>query len=377
MLTAGNALGNSPFVGIASIGGLTALTLFSATVNFLVAMTILKINNGDRRKTMLFGAAAILLVLSGYLFSNIELKNNSLYYSQLSGRLNIAAISIDPSFDMEFEVFKNDELSAEEKITAKNLIQRTIEPLKLDLKNKDLDLVILPEDMIDITVTNDTDKEAYQKYRITNAGLLINAYRELAKDLDSNVLAIMTTVKDDYRRISSVLFDKNGEISGVYDKSTMTIGSEYWPFKKWRPFYYNWLGKIMPDIKDDSPIFDQKYTYQKGTMKVLENGSIPAVGSPICIEIFYPYQIKQFKNMGAKFIVHSSSNVWTVDYGLKSYLEVSDKIRIIESVWLKMPIIFNGRSEAAGLTTPDGKIKTTPYVTDGKNYGIGFETINF
>jgi|GEM_PF-1588646 len=381
VLTAGNTLGNAPFVGIASIGGLTTLTLFSSIINLLIGLIIINIKHKDYKKTKNVLVITFLIVLSGYIFSQTQLKNNESAYVRLSNTLNVAAVTINSGFDADFEIFKNDELTNTEKELAKKLIQKNITPLKQELvnylKNTKLDLIILPEDMIDITISNSPDEEAFRKHQITNAEPLINTYRELARSLNTNVLAIMTTVKDENRRISSILFDKNGEISDVYDKSTLTLGSEYWPFKNWRPFYYNWLSKIVPDIKDDSPIFNQKYSYKKGDIKVLKNDNVPAMGSPICVEIFYFNKIKKFKDLGAKIIIHSSSNVWTVDYGLKTYLRLSDKLRIIESVWLKTPIIFNGRSEFAGIITPDGEIKSASYEINNKNYNILFETIRF
>jgi apolipoprotein N-acyltransferase len=377
VLTAGNTLGNTSFVGMASFGGLTTLTLFVAIVNIFVALLILKIKERDYKEGVYISSAIILITLSSFIISKIALQNNGNTYPQLHNYLNIAAISINAKFDSDFEIFENDNLTDSEKELAQKMIQKTIEPIKKDLEKKDLDLIILPEDMIDITITNDSDHEALLKYQITNAGFLINTYKELAKELNTNILTIMTTVKNQNRRISSILINENGEISGVYNKSTLTIGSEYWPFKNWRPFYYNWIGKIVPDIKEDSPIFDQKYSYEKGDVKILENNNIPKIGSPICVEIFYLGKLKEFKNLGAKIIIHSSSNIWTVDYGLKSYLKLSDKLRSIESVWLNAPIIFNGRSESAGIATPDGKIKSAFYETSEKNYEIIFETIKY
>lgn len=377
VLTAGNTLGISPFVGIAATGGIIALTLFTAIVNFLVMLFLLNIKPGFNKKSFLIFTIALLIISGGYIYSKTQLKINSRHYLNLKNTINVASVSINSDFDKNFDVFKNDELSSEEKIKAIPLIQSTLEPIKEGLKNKNSDLIILPEDMIDITSKNDTDEEAYQKYQITNAGILIRAYREMAKELNSNILSIMTTIKYDKRSISGILFDKKGEISGVYDKSTLTIGSEYWPFKNWRPFYYNWIGQIIPDIKDDSPIFDQKYSYQAGKMTVLKNNYLPEIASPICVEIFYPEKLKEFRNLGAKIIIHSSSNVWTVAYGLNSYLKLSDRIRIIESVWLKTPVIFNGRSEMAGIVTPGGNIEKQPYETNNKNFGIKFTDLKF
>lgn len=380
VLTAGNSLGLSPFVGIASIGELTALTLFSATINLLIALILLT-KRSDHKKMSILITITTLLLISGYLFSKMELDKNNYQYSKLPNHLNIASVSIAANFDSDFDIFHNDELSSEEIKKAESMIQRVLEPLKQDLIRKSLyekpDLVVLPEDMIDITITNNADEEAYQKYKITNAGPLIKAYRQLAIDLNTNLLSVMTTVRNGKRRISSILFDKYGEISGVYNKSTLTIGSEYWPFGNWHPFYYDWFGKIVPDIKNDSPIFDQKYSYEKGTMGILRNSLISELGSPICVEILYPNKIEQFKELGAKFIVHSSSNVWTVNSGLNAYLKLTDRIRAIESVWLNIPIIFNGRNEMAGSVIPNGSIKTTPYQDIVKNYGIDLETIYF
>jgi phosphoribosylaminoimidazole-succinocarboxamide synthase len=56
--------------------------------------------------------------------------------------------------------------------------------------------------------------------------------------------------------------------------------------------------------------------------------------------------------------------------GLKNYLYLTDNLRKIEAVWLKIPILINGRYEKAGIITPDGKIEVVNFESAAKNYGL-------
>ena len=59
---AGNALGNSPFLGLAKFDGIIGLTLFVALVNIFITFGWLEIN-GSRIKRLIYFAVAILIVI--------------------------------------------------------------------------------------------------------------------------------------------------------------------------------------------------------------------------------------------------------------------------------------------------------------------------
>jgi hypothetical protein len=62
-------------------------------------------------------------------------------------------------------------------------------------------------------------------------------------------------------------------------------------------------------------------------------------------------------DLGAAAILNTSSNFWAPVAGLEQYLALTDNLRRIESVWLRTPILVNGRKEPPSLVLPDGEIR--------------------
>jgi apolipoprotein N-acyltransferase len=236
------------------------------------------------------------------------------------------------------------------------MLNKTIAPIKKEFESKKLDLIILPEDMIDIEDWNGVDDEAKNKFNIESGGLLIQAYRNLAKELNANLMATFTTHQNGKTYNTTILFNRDGEIADIYNKSRLTFSSEYWPFGDWQPFYYKWLIKLgYNDIVKNNAVFDKNYRYEKGEGKILkiENNNVSFIPL-ICLEAHYPDEIKKKSNLGADFIVHTSSNRWIAD-GTKHFMKLTNNLRKIEAVWLKKPVVFNGREENAGIILPNGK----------------------
>lgn len=366
--TVGNIFGNSPFLGLAAVAGLNTLSFFAVLINILIALAIFNFKKLSYKSNFAVIVIVIIIVAAGWQISQIKLQQNSNFYSNQPRILKIGLVSNNEKFDEEFLIFKSDIFTDEEKELASLMIDEKLNLLRADLRDKKLDLLILPEDMIDIEVWNDADKEAQEKFGISNAGILIKAYRNLAKELNTYLVATLTTIQDNKRYNSTLLFNSEGELVDIYSKSHLTIGGEYWPFDNWRPFYYDWLKKIMPKLDTENAIFNPAYQYTPGNKKLLKNENL-SFASLICIEVHYPYEVKAFKNLGAQFISHTSSNRW-IAIGLKNYLYLTDNLRKIEAVWLRIPILINGRYEKAGIITPAGKINVIDFESPSKNYGL-------
>jgi len=366
--TVGNIFGNSPFLGLAAVAGLNTLSFFAVLINILIALAIFNFKKLSYKSNFAVIVIVIIIVAAGWQISQIKLQQNSNFYGNRPNALKVGLISNNEKFDEEFLIFKSDIFTDEEKELASLMIDEKLNLLRADLRDKKLDLLILPEDMIDIEVWNDADKEAQEKFGISNAGILIKAYRNLAKELNTYLVATLTTIQDNKRYNSTLLFNSEGELVDIYSKSHLTIGGEYWPFDNWRPFYYDWLKKIMPKLDTENAIFNPAYQYTPGNKKLLKNENL-SFASLICIEVHYPYEVKAFKNLGAQFISHTSSNRW-IAIGLKNYLYLTDNLRKIEAVWLRIPILINGRYEKAGIITPAGKINVIDFESPSKNYGL-------
>jgi len=378
----GNIFGSSPFVGIAHIDGLNSLSFFAILINILIAIIAINLGLGVKiaNKTKNLSAAsivamiAIVFIAAGLGVSRNELRKNADYYNNQRHVLKVGLVSNNSEFDANFLIFKNNVFTDSEKKLADTMINEKLNLLRNDLINKKMDILILPEYMIDMEIRNDADEEALKKFNISDNGILIKAYRKLAKELNVSLAATIIAVRNNERYSSTLLFNKDGELVDVYDKSHLTFGSDYWPFGDWRPFYYSWAENIIyslnvnpkPDYRD--AIFNKIYSLSPGKRKLLKNGDLH-FASLICVEIHYPDEVEDLKYSGAQFISNVSSNRW-ISKGLKNYLYMTDNLRKIEAVWLETPILINGRYDSAGIITPDGKMDAINFEAPGINYAL-------
>ena len=378
ILAAGNIFGSSPFLGLANFGGLTFLTIFATSINAVIAFLTALIDESSKnfKKTPVIILIFLIItaLFSGWQISQSQLQKNSLDYQNKKNALTVALVSVNSEIDKKFPSFDNI-LNETDRKAVEAIIRESLSPLKKELIGKKLDILALPEDMIDIEDWNNADKEAKNKFGIENDKILIQAYRALARELNANLTTAFTTYQNGKRYNTAILFNQKGEILDIRDKSRLTITSEYWPFGGWQPFYYKWAKKLQPDIAENSALFNEEYQYNKGERKNLaaENFNFALL---ICLEIHYPYDVQKFKKMGADFIINTTSNRW-INYGLENYLTLTANLRKIESVWLKTPIAFNGKIEKAGIITPNGKIQSVNFETDSKNYNIFIGEIRY
>jgi len=380
VLTAGNIFGSSPFLGLAAIGGLAGLTFFAAVLNSLITFLALNLKEfkptqaglpagkQDKLKILTIILVIIFIISGGYLVSKLKLSKNALNYQNLPNKFEVVLVSSANKFDQEFRFFKHEILSPEEKIIAENLIEKKMNLVKDGLYGKKIDLMILPEDLIGMESWQDADIEAKNKFGIENSGILIRAYRKLAQELNANLAVTLTTIQNNKRYNSTVVFNRKGELMDIYNKFNLTIGGEYWPFGNWQPFYYKLLEKKMMEVDQGRAMFNKEYAYERGQEKILKIENL-IFGSAICSEAQYPWQIKEFKKMGAEFISHTATNRWAI-FGLNNFRGLTDNLRKIEAVWLGIPILINGRQEMAGVITPDGKMNSANFKSQNKDFGI-------
>ena len=115
-------------------------------------------------------------------------------------------------------------------------------------------------------------------------------------------------------------------------------------------------------------VFDPSKNFSSGETKSVQLGDL-VIAPAICLEIHYPNEIKKQLGTEGNIILNTSSNMW-VSVGLKQYLDLTNNLRRIESVWLKTPITVNGRQKPPGLVTPDGKIIGSDFEAKDRNYNI-------
>jgi len=344
IMTAGNALGSSPFVGLAGLGGLVFLTFFVALINALIAFLILKIKPLNFKFLALYSFFIIAVGLGAWRISAFQLQKNAAVYANLKNSLKIAV------------------LSANEKLNIQSFNEVQNKLTELLTGGEKIDLIVFPENVL-------------------GKSFGIDFYQSLAKRLNTNFVATFNTFQNEKKYNSSVLFNERGEVVGVSDKNRLTFAGEYWPFAGWTPFYIKRLGKTNPSIQDYA-VFNVQNSYSRGDRKIMvmkygegDKKTVKFV-SLICLEIHYPGDLKKLKKEGAQFIINPTSNRW-LDIGLKHFLYLTDNLRKIEAIWLKTPIISAGVKDSAGIILPDGQVRLVDYQTSDKNYEVFFGEIRY
>lgn len=330
IMTAGNSLGSSPFLGLASMNGLILLTFFAALINTIIALIILNFKN--KKIAVIFSIIVIVTILIAWQTSIFQLQKNSKIYANLENSLKIASVSINENFNYS-----------------------DLKKIKNEIINNEIDFLILPEDIL-----NNAPRE-----------LNIKFWSDFAKEINADLLVTGDRQENSKRYNSSVLINKNGEVVDIYDKNSLTFMGEYWPFGEWTPFYINWLKKTQPEIKNYA-VSSLKNTYSAGNQKLLtaklKSGELKFT-SLICLEIHYLRNLKNYKKIGTRLFINPSSNRW-VDLGLSHFLYLTNNLKKIQSVWLKTPIVSSGVNDYAGVIKPTGDSRLINFEDQNKNYGL-------
>ena len=340
IMTAGNALGSSSFVGLANVGGLITLTFFVAVINTLFVSLVLNWQSVQHRvldtKILAFSILTAVLIFSGWQISTYELRKNFLSYHNLPNSFSIAIVSTNDKFT--FSSFPE-------------LIE--------ELRKQKTDLVVFPEDI----------------FNQPTSSLL---FQNVAKELNVYVLAAYDTFENGEKYNTSIFFDAQGNIVGVHNKNRLTFIGEYWPFGNWQPSLYKWLREKNPQIANYA-IFSQANAYRTGQQNLLTS-NFPSgqvfFATPICLEIQYPNDLQKYKNSGARFIVNQSSNRW-IGPGTNHFLYLTNNLRKIEAAWLGLPIIVSGVDDYAGIVLSNGQANLINYENNIKNYSIHFGEVRY
>ena len=308
---AGNAFGNSPFLGLAKFGGVIGLTFFAALVNIFITLGWLEIN-GSRIKRFIYFAIAILIVVFGWAISVNVLKENQRVYSKKVKTMEIALVAVDK---------------------ARNQLDNFVQALLFQNKAS---LIVFPENLYRSNLDNEELVRAY--------------YGQLALALKRELSAVMITSESGKVYKSSLLFSADGKIISNYKKNILTITSEYWPFNSWKPFYFNPLD--YPPDQRHKAVFEPQYQHSSGEPGLV-NGNGYAFANPICLEFHYLPYLETLNSLSPDFFAHNSNNDW-IKFGLNQYLNLTNRLRAIEAVHLQKPVLVSGIQDYAGVFYPDG-----------------------
>lgn len=340
IITAGNTLGTSPFVGLAKYGGLLSLEFFVILINVFFFLILLNLKFFKENKNKFFLALLGLCVFffSAYLLSGYFLKQNSKILASAENHLKITAVALRENFSPFIlnELMKN-------------------------LSNIETDLLVLPEELF---------------VKIENNPFSPEEAAEIIKNFNAQAKYIVGTfhlLKDGKNYDTAMLFDRQGEILNQYDKNKLIILGEYWPFV-WHPSFYDSF-KNDPTGKNYA-VFNPANNYTAGIPKIMqiENNQreIP-FATLICLEAHYPNLIEKYRENGAKFIINSLSNRW-VSIGSDHFSYLTGNLYSIESIQAGLPIIVSGINSFAGVFFPNGTRTIVKYA-NMENYKIITEEI--
>jgi len=157
------------------------------------------------------------------------------------------------------------------------------------------------------------------------------------------LLGAVTREKDIYFN-SALLVDKNGQITGRYDKIHLVPFGEYIPLKKFFPF----LETVVP-IGDINA--GKEYTiFQIGNRK---SKIVNRFAVLICFEDLFPELSREFVKRGARFLVNITNDAWykksTAPY---QHLQAS----VFRAVENRVPLVRAANTGISGFIAPTGKI---------------------
>lgn len=161
-------MGSSPFLGLASVGGLISLIFFVALINILIAAIILNIKRFDLRKMIVIIIVIVIVLFSAWQISIFQLQKNSEAYKNFENYFKIAAVSTNENFNYS-----------------------DLEKIKNEIINNKIDFLVLPEDIF-----NDSPRESDLKF-----------WRDFAKEINANLLATGDRRENNKRYNSSVLIN--------------------------------------------------------------------------------------------------------------------------------------------------------------------------
>ena len=342
ILSVGNILGSSSFVGLAVFGGIVGLTLFVTIINALIAIIVIRLSRLRRqgvRDIYLPLAGTVLILGLAAVSSWLILNQRSVEYRERTVHITVTALSIT-----KYPIFS-------QRILAERAVQET-----------SADLVVFPEVFFTNIGHADYQTEAEMGAAIASllpgdAALGVGVFNFRPSGLDE--------------RYETAVLAGGGGVQGIHHKAHPVFIGEYWPFGSWHPALYDWLRSRNPRYGAFA-MFNKQNGYTAGTVNTLTatiGGASTTLAILVCSEMHYPSDILWYRAHGARFLVNSTSNRW-LGKGKDHFLFLTNNLRRIEAIETGMPIIVSGFEDVAGVFTPDGREQTVSYQQTGDGYAL-------
>jgi apolipoprotein N-acyltransferase len=214
-------------------------------------------------------------------------------------------------------------------------------------------LILLPEDAVDLILARDRSQEVYERWGLEDNGALIEAYRAFARRTGASLSVGLSTLRGGRRRNTVLLIGPDGDISGVSDKYRLAAGSERWPLA----FLGYW--KLFPRGADSRFVsFYDQYVPGSEPYRMLSFAGMP-FGAPMCLEGHSAGMGLGWKRRGAQFLVLSSNAQW-FHSGPETYnRQVLGLLRLQAGAYA-LPILMTGRQSYLGWVDERGQVSAVP-----------------
>ncbi len=201
--------------------------------------------------------------------------------------------------------------------------------MSLSAENRKPDLVVWPE----------TSAPFYLLHNVKLTDMILDGtYGIRANFLLGSPSFVRDGEQIDYYN-SAYLIDRNGEVTGKYDKVHLVPFGEYVPLKKWLPF----IGKMVENVGDFSA-GRQGNTIQTDTC---------CLGMLICYEIIFPNLAVAMAANNADLLVNITNDAW---YGTTSAPYQHFSMSIFRAVENKRSLIRSANTGISGFIDPAGRV---------------------
>lgn len=367
----GLPLPDTAFISIASwggtiLGGPYTATIFVIFVNLLLTLVIArtikepflsKQNWPSFFKQLSF---TLILILAIGFFSNAMFKNKielAKTNNVVKKHLRLAMVSTGDAHNDASGLFFPAPKTHEE---IKNYINKNLKEVQDRTATFQPDLLIMPEHFFDMMLIGDTNKEANEKFGITNAGIIFSSYQSYAKVNNVAILVSLKTYGEQRgKKQSMILIDANGNLSQIADKYYLTIVSERWPLGKWLPFYWKWaLPMLPPQLREESFITlspSGQYSSAEKPFSIINFGNI-TLGPLLCSEGHYNAPYQSLLEKGTDIFISTSDNGW-LSYFKDQYIKEMILLKQLYAVSSGKPILVSGLKDSVGIIYPNGKFE--------------------
>ncbi|MBN1499652.1 MAG: apolipoprotein N-acyltransferase [Spirochaetes bacterium] len=297
------------FIQIASITGVFGISWIMITFNILLAETIMNFKNKKTGRIYLTGLAVYIFFIILVIFwgHNRIINFNEKQKSTVSK--NTLKVAFVQSCISPFENWYQNRF---------RYLDDLIHYSKLALNEQpDTELILWTESSALETITYNYERGICNEFE--------NAVIDFAAENKVNLYTGEIGRIDNYSKMriqfqnSAVLIDHNGKIDGNYSKIHLCPFGEWFPYGNWM----NWFDDVIVELGGAA--------FVPGKEEKLFNVDDKKFGALICYESLFFRQNRDYRNMGADFLVLITNDGWT-DY-FKGHMQhfPASKFRAVEN----------------------------------------------